>query len=166
MTQEEFKHIIPQLRPLMVDTGRKFFGNTMDAEDVAQESLIRLWHYCRSLDAGRNMQGLAVKVAKNVCIDMLKERQPTATLSGREPAAPAYDNADAAIQTTETRQEIEKAMLHLNPRERELLRARIFESKTVDEISQSTGIGKTSVKSMVSMAKKKIMVKLKQHLGI
>lgn len=61
MTQEEFKHIIPQLRPLMVDTGRKFFGNTMDAEDVAQESLIRLWHYCRSLDAERNMQGLAVR---------------------------------------------------------------------------------------------------------
>lgn len=56
-------------------------------------------------------------------------------------------------------------MLHLNLRERELLQARLFECKTVDEISQSTGIGKTSVKSMVSMAKKKIMVKLKQHLG-
>ena len=68
MTHAEFEHIIPHLRPLMVRVGRDFFGNAEDAEDVAQDSLIRLWTYCEKLDAQRNLEALAVMVAKNICV--------------------------------------------------------------------------------------------------
>lgn len=166
MTQEEFENIIPRLRPLMENVGREFFGNAIDADDVAQESMIRLWRYCMSLDAGRNLQALAIKVAKNVCIDMHKDRLRTGTLYGIETSATAPDHADDTVNAMETRQEIEKAMRHLKPREQELLRARLMENRTVDEISQSTGIGKASVKSMISMAKKKVIKELKQRRTI
>ena len=42
MTQEEFEHIAPALRELMLSVGRSFFGNDDDAEDVAQEGLVAL----------------------------------------------------------------------------------------------------------------------------
>ena len=74
MTRKEFEIIILRLRPLMVKVGRDFFGNQMDAEDVAQEGLLRLWNYCERLNADRNLDALAVKVAKNVCVDIYKER--------------------------------------------------------------------------------------------
>ena len=59
MTRKEFEIIILRLRPLMVKVGRDFFGNQMDAEDVAQEALLRLWKYCERLDADRNLEALA-----------------------------------------------------------------------------------------------------------
>ena len=45
MSPKEFENMVPALRPLMVKVGRDFFGNSTDAEDVAQEGLIRLWKY-------------------------------------------------------------------------------------------------------------------------
>lgn len=75
MTLEEFEHIAPLLRPLMERVGRDFFGNDDDAEDVAQEAMIRLWTYCQHLDASRNLEAFAVKVAKNVCINMHRSRR-------------------------------------------------------------------------------------------
>ncbi|MDO4196462.1 MAG: sigma factor [Prevotellaceae bacterium] len=37
--------------------------------------MIRLWTYCQHLDASRNLEAFAVKVAKNVCINMHRSRR-------------------------------------------------------------------------------------------
>ena len=44
MDRKEFENIVPALRPLMVKVGRDFFGNKDDAEDIAQDALVRLWN--------------------------------------------------------------------------------------------------------------------------
>ena len=75
MNRKEFENIVPELRPLMVKVARDFFGNQDDAEDVAQDALVRLWNYCERLDANRNMKQLAIMVTKNCCIDTYKRRQ-------------------------------------------------------------------------------------------
>lgn len=48
MNRKEFENIVPELRPLMVKVARDFFGNQDDAEDVAQDALVRLWNYLRA----------------------------------------------------------------------------------------------------------------------
>ena len=63
MTRSEFEHIAPRLRPLMVQVALDFFGSEDDAEDVAQEALLSLWRYCEHIQAKRNVEGLAVRVA-------------------------------------------------------------------------------------------------------
>ena len=42
MRIEEFEKLAPDLRQQMLRIGQDFFGNQQDAEDVAQEGLIRL----------------------------------------------------------------------------------------------------------------------------
>lgn len=72
MRIEEFEKLAPDLRQQMLRIGQDFFGNQQDAEDVAQEGLIRLWTYCERLDASFTLSPLAIKVAKNICIDSTK----------------------------------------------------------------------------------------------
>ena len=43
MNRKEFENIVPELRPLMVKVARDFFGNQDDAEDVAQDALVRVF---------------------------------------------------------------------------------------------------------------------------
>ena len=64
----------------------------------------------------------------------------------------------------QAQQKIDEAMERLSPRERELLRKRHIEGHTAEEIAQETGIPKTSVKSMISMAKKKLINELQKIL--
>ena len=165
MSPKEFENIVPVLRPLMVKVGRDFFGNDADADDVAQEGLIRLWRYCERLSAERNMEALAVKVAKNICVEIYRKRTTkTISLTDRLESNEASDDADANIVAGETQQKIDEAMERLSPRERELLRKRHIEGHTADEIATETGIPKPSVKSMISMARKKMIKELQKIL--
>ena len=156
MTLEEFEHIAPLLRPLMVKVGSDFFGNEDDAEDVAQEAMIRLWTYCQQLDASRNLEAFAVKVAKNVCINMHRSRQQHQELSDIHPSPPGYD-ADSGVIRHETEEMIRDSLDNLKPRERELLVMKQMEDKSSAEISKETGIPKRSVQSMIAMAKAKLI---------
>ena len=126
----------------MVRVGRDFFGNAEDAEDVAQDSLIRLWTYCEKLNAQRNLEALAVMVAKNVCLE--------------ESLAPCTTEADAPLLAQEAMQRIDHAMRQLSPREQSLFKARHIDDKSVDEIAAEAHLPKPSVKSMISMAKAKL----------
>ena len=162
MSPQEFENIVPELRLLMVKVGRDFFGNQTDAEDVAQEGLIRLWNYCERLDARRNMEALAVRVAKNVCVDTYRKRSNnTITLDDR---LEDDTTADAHLNAEETQHKIDEAIERLNPRERELLRKRHIEGYTAEEIANETGIPKPSVKSIISMAKRKLINDLQKIL--
>ncbi|MDE6002450.1 MAG: sigma-70 family RNA polymerase sigma factor, partial [Prevotella sp.] len=59
MDRNTFEQTAARLRPLILRIGREFFGSADDAEDVAQETLVQLWHYCEQLDVGRNVEALA-----------------------------------------------------------------------------------------------------------
>ena len=165
MSPKEFENIVPALRPLMVKVGRDFFGNDTDADDVAQEGLIRLWRYCERLNAERNMEALAVKVAKNICVEIYRKRTTRIiSLTDHIESNETSDDADANIVAGETQQKIDEAMERLSPRERELLRKRHIEGHTAEEIATETGIPKPSVKSMISMARKKMTKELQKIL--
>jgi RNA polymerase sigma factor (sigma-70 family) len=146
----------------MVKVGCDFFGNQTDAEDVAQEGLIRLWNFCERLDARRNMEALAIRVAKNVCVETFRKRSNnTITLDDR-----LEDNttADANLDAEDTQHKIDEAIERLSPREQELFRKRHIEGHTAEEIANETGIPKPSVKSIISMAKRKLIKDLQKIL--
>lgn len=111
MNRKEFENIVPELRPLMVKVARDFFGNQDDAEDVAQDALVRLWNYCERLDANRNMKQLAIMVTKNCCIDTYKRRQMMVEVPcpDERMAGETYQ-ADAEVVAQETRGRIDSAI--------------------------------------------------------
>ena len=74
MTRSEFEHIVAQLRQRVLKVGLDFFGNKEDAEDAAQETMVQLWRYLEHIDAGRNVEALAVRVAKNCCVNISRKR--------------------------------------------------------------------------------------------
>ena len=162
MKRKEFEIQIPRLRPIMVKVGRDFFGNKDDAEDVAQDALERLWRYSDRLDADRNLNTLAVMVAKNICIEKYRRRQMVAESLPIDITAETTYEADAGFMSEETREEIERAIGSLPPREQQLVRKRYLEDLSAEEIAQETGIPKPSVKSMLSMAKAKLKKRLRQ----
>ena len=75
MKQQEFEHLIKEIRPLVYDVGMRYFHSREDAEDVAQESLLLLWKYCERMDASQDIRSLVVKVAKNYCVSAKRRKQ-------------------------------------------------------------------------------------------
>jgi len=166
MTLAEFEHIAIELRPSMWKVGMDFFGSADDAEDVAQEALVQLWQYAEKLDAGRNISGLAVRIAKHCCVDMQRKRRGNTVelmpVHEREIGADASPHEE--LERTEAAELLQQLIEELNPRERELFELRQLDGLSNDEIAERTGIPKTSIQVMVSRARKKIFDELQRKL--
>ena len=83
MTQEEFEHIAPRLRELMLSVGHSFFGNDDDAEDVAQEGLVALLRFIDRMEPGIRHDALAIRVAKHCCMDKVRKRKASPFVSAQ-----------------------------------------------------------------------------------
>lgn len=176
MTRQEFEHIVPVMRQLMLGVGRDFFGNEMDAEDVAQDGLLQLWRYCERLDDGHNIPALATRIAKHCCIDIKRRRGST---NGPTPSPIPLDNEVSTrgvglkvglspsphdeLEASELRQALDDAIQRLNPAERRLFQLRQLDGLSLDEISEQTHIAKPSAKSMISAARRKLFEALKKE---
>ena len=68
MTQQEFEHIAQQLRPKLLNIGRQFFNDEDCAEDIAQETLMRLWLLRERIEQQIGIVPLAIRMAKNITI--------------------------------------------------------------------------------------------------
>ena len=165
MTQEEFEHIAPELRDAMLSVGRNFFGNDADAEDVAQEGMLSLLRYVECMDAGKKHHGLAIRIAKHCCMDMVRKRKRATVVSidsvNTPPGSLVGSSPHEELEAMEIRRAMTEAIDHLKPSERRLFELRQISGSSLDEIAEQTGIAKPSIKSMLSTARKKVLEELK-----
>lgn len=156
MTQQEYEHIVPRLRPRLKDIGRQFFGDEEMAEDIAQETLMRLWMLRERIEPQLDIEPLAVRMAKNLCVSewrKQKVRQGNALQS--EPTT-----QEDILHYVEQKEEVArllKAVNQLRPAEQRLFRMRHEAEMDIQQISAVTGIGVRSVSAMLSSAKRKLL---------
>ena len=161
MTRQEFEHIAAQLRQKVLNVSTQFFASRQDAEDAAQEAMVQLWRYCEQIDASRNIDALAVRVAKNCCVSMYRRQQHTADIDQQAIKAPTTEaSPQQQLEAKDTQRMLNEALSLLKPRERELFDMRAVMGLSNEEISSQTGIPKTSIAPMVSEARKKVMTEL------
>ena len=161
MTRQEFEHIAAQLRQKVLNVSTQFFASRQDAEDAAQEAMVQLWRYCEQIDASRNIDALAVRVAKNCCVSMYRRQRHTADIDQQKLKNAANDaSPQEQLEAKDTQRMLNEALSLLKPRERELFDMRAVMGLSNDEISSQTGIPKTSIAPMVSEARKKVMAEL------
>ena len=167
MTRQEFDIFSEGVRAKLLAVARSFvrFGRAGDgeAEDAVQEALTTLWS---AVDGGypvRNPEALAVKITKTVCVKSFRRRrlrqQPLRgdAYEGGAPATAATDFTDCL--------EIRRRLYEgLTQTEKTCLDLRNVDGFSLDEIAEMTGKPKTSVKSTISAARRKMLEQLKKEL--
>ena len=162
MTHSEFEHIAPRLREKVLKVGLDFWHSKEDAEDTAQETMVQLWRYCEHIDAERNVEALAVKMARNHCVSMYRKRQPSADIDPQQLHQLEADDSPLALLEAEDMQRmLTEAVAQLKPRERQLFEMRHTDDLSTEEIAAQTGIPKASVAAMVSAARRKVIITLR-----
>jgi len=165
MTHDAFEHIARELRPKLLHIGVRFFGNNATAEDIAQETLMRLWLIRERIDLQVGIEPLALRMAKNLCVSEWRKRQVRQSV----PLVQEVATSEAATQNIETEDEVERlrrAITLLTPAEQRLFRMRHELEMELSEITAVTGIGPRSVSAMLSTAKRKLYAILFQKGGI
>jgi RNA polymerase sigma factor (sigma-70 family) len=165
MTQQEFEHIVPRLRPRLKDIGRQFFGNEEMAEDIAQETLMRLWMLRERIAPQTDIEPLAVRMAKNLCVSEWRKQKVRQENSLQE-ALTDHKDIQRDVELKEEVARLKRAVSQLKPAEQRLFRMRHEAEMDIQQISVATGIGVRSVSAMLSTAKRKLLEILNAKGGL
>ena len=165
MTRQEYEHIVPELRPRLKNIGRQFFGNEGIAEDIAQETLMRLWMLHERIASLTDIEPLAVRMAKNLCVSEWR-KQKVRQGKDQEVELPAPEDIQHDMELKEEIKRLYQAVSQLKPAEQRLFRMRHEAEMDIQQISAMTGIGARSISAILSTAKRKLQEILTKKGGI
>jgi RNA polymerase sigma-70 factor (ECF subfamily) len=168
-TRREFEECLAECGPLAFRVARGVLRNSADAEDVAQEALLRAYRRFDRLRDRNRFRAWLVRIAFRLALDRLrsgKRREQRDTLwaqpERQRPAATAEDLA----ASSEFQAHLENALAELPEKLRLVLMLAAMEGYTTDEVAAIVGIPVGTVKTRIFHARRLLAEKLRCHTDI
>ncbi|MDR2026544.1 MAG: RNA polymerase sigma factor [Prevotellaceae bacterium] len=155
MDTENFKRVFLPFHGKLYGIARKILENQNDAEDIVQETYIKLWHMRGELESLINPESYAVTLVKNSCLDFLKKVKPE-LYAIYEMEFSSNDSLIANIENKDQLIHIQNIMKQLPARQKHVIRLKIWDNLSNAEIAKLTGLTQGNVKMIISRARKTI----------
>lgn len=158
-----FRSLVDRHLPGVLALARRMLRNEAEAEDVAQEALLKLWRSRDALEVG--LYGLKPwlrRVVSNLCIDKMRSSQRlTVTDDVPEQAEPAEQLAQLEAQDASRR--VEGAIKVLPDRQRTALTLFHYEGLSQIEVGRIMGVSDEAVESLLARARRTLKEALRNE---
>jgi RNA polymerase sigma-70 factor (ECF subfamily) len=152
-------------RPVWVYLAR-ITGDRSLADDLLQESYYRFLRAERSFDSESHRRNYLYRIATNLAHDRHRSRRGVVSVpvpAEHEPSA--LTSHDDVAGDAERRTDLGRAMAKLKPRERELLWLAYAQGSSHEEIAESLGLRRASIKMLLFRARRRLAVLLTGQPG-
>jgi RNA polymerase sigma-70 factor (ECF subfamily) len=164
--RREFEERLAECGPLAYRVARGVLRNTADAEDVAQEALLRAYRSFDRLRDRSRFRGWLVRIAFRIALDRLrsaKRREQRDTLWSQPPHLPPPATAEDIAVSNQFQGHLDRALEELPKKLRLALLLSAMEGHTIEEIASMLDVPTGTVKSRIFIARKKLAEKLRCH---
>lgn len=161
--RREFEERLAECGPLAYRVARGVLRSDTDAEDVAQEALLRAYRRFEHLRDRRRFRAWLVRIAFRLAIDRTrsaKRREARETLWSR--SAPRSSTEDQAA-TSEFQEHLDRAMDELPDKHRLVVMLAAMQGHSLEEVAEMLGLPIGTVKSRLFFARKQLAEKLRCH---
>lgn len=154
-----------RLTPRIYAHAARVLGEPAEAEDVAQEALIRLWRIAPQWRSGEaKVTTWVYRVVANLCTDRLRKRRTTPLDDVAEPADPA-PSAAQGIQHKARVDALQAALDTLPDRQRQAVVLRHIDGLANPEIADILDVGVEAVESLTARGKRALRAALDGQRG-
>lgn len=149
-----FRALVDRHLAAVLAIARRMLRDDAEAEDVAQETMLRLWKSSPSIEAGpQGLRPWLRRVASNLAIDRVRSgRRVSVVEEVPEVAEPAGQLA--GLEAADTGARVDAALKALPERQRLALVLFHFEGLSQIEIGRSMGISDEAVESLLARARR------------
>lgn len=159
MKKEDFEHSAQSWRRLAEQTAYALRLTADDAEDVAQDVMIRLWTMREELEL-LTVQRLIVVMARRLSLNLLRHSREQESLDVSEQSEGSLTPLQL-MQEGEMMSWLEKRMQALPRTERLVLHMRQVEQRSLDEMATLLGLRQHTVETLLSNARRKLLEEIK-----
>jgi RNA polymerase sigma-70 factor (ECF subfamily) len=167
--RREFETRLAECGPLAYRVARGVLRNSADAEDVAQEALLRAYRSFDRLRDRSRFRGWLVRISYRIALDRLrssKRREERDTEWNRPEHKPPAHTAEDLAASSEFQTRLQHALEELPEKLRLVLLLAAMEGHTIEEISEMVGVSVGTVKSRIFYARKQLAEKLRCHVNL
>ena len=166
--RREFEQRLAECGPLAFRVACGVLRNTADAEDVAQEALLRAYRrFDRLRDRGR-FRAWLVRITYRLALDRLrssKRREQRHTFWSQPAHQLRAATTEELAASNEFQAHLDRALEELPEKLRLVLLLAAKEGHTIDEIAAMLGIPAGTVKSRIFFARKQLAEQLRCHVN-
>lgn len=159
--QEAARILTDQLLPGALRQAWRMLGDQNEAEDVAQEAMLRLWRQAPDWRAGEaRISTWLYRVIHNLCIDRLRRRRPSVTIEDVPEPVDPEPSVLMRMAQTETSRAVAAAIADLPERQRQAIVLRHFEAWSNPEIGEALDCSVEAVESLLARGRRTLAKKL------
>ena len=139
---EAFERLVEQYSAKVFHLAYSMIGNETQAEDVAQEVLLRIWKGLPGYHGGASLSTWIYTIARNTCLTELKRRTRHPTVSMDEPAFAAAIDSVPALQSSDPEsgleQDVRQMLSQLPEKYRQVITLFYLEQKSYERVLGNT----------------------------
>ena len=161
MSYDRLTQLLETLHPQLLSQATHIVGDQDDAEDVVQESLLRLLVHRQEWEHYSSLEALCRTVVHHQAIDFLRRTRPRAEIEEADRLlAPSTEDE---IEHAEVQALLTSAIDSLPTKQRLIFRLKEVEGYEVEEIARIAGLSPEAIYNNLSRARSALRSRLLMH---
>jgi len=158
-----FRTITERHLSAVLALARRMLRDDAEAEDIAQETMLRLWRSSSGIELGNyGLRPWLRRVASNLCIDRTRSGKRVSVMEEVPEVSQPADQI-TSIEMREASARVDAALKALPERQRLALVLFHFEGLSQVEVGNSMGISDEAVESLLARARRALKAELKEE---
>jgi RNA polymerase sigma-70 factor (ECF subfamily) len=151
-----FQQLLDRYLADIVAFAMRYLKQMADAEDIAQETFLRVWNRADSWQpvAGATLRSWIYRIAYNLCMDHLRSRIETTSIEDIDYASLQASQPEARIETDERMQNLDAALQQLPVRQYTALSLHLSHGLSYEEAASSMHISLQAFESLIARARR------------
>jgi RNA polymerase sigma-70 factor (ECF subfamily) len=167
---EAFELLLPRFQDKVFRLAFSMMHNETQAEDVAQDVLVKIWKALPSYHGGAALSTWIYTITRNTCLTELKKRSTRPTVSLHEPEMEVTADSIPALQASDAdagmEMDAETLLAKLPEKYRRIITLFYLEQKSYDEVATMLAMPLGTVKTLLFRAKKELLAIGNRQPGI
>ncbi|TPG46520.1 RNA polymerase sigma factor [Sphingomonas glacialis] len=148
--------------PRILSLATRMLRDTTEAEDIAQETFVRIWRTAGAWQPGRaKFDTWLHTVVLNLCRDRLRRRREITGDAMQEPVDPSPD-AEAGLIETERGDAVANAIAELSERQREAILLVHYQDMSGADAAAALDISVEALESLLARGRRTLRAKLSE----
>jgi RNA polymerase sigma-70 factor (ECF subfamily) len=159
--RREFEERLAECGPLAYRVARGVLRNSADAEDVAQEALLRAYRRFERLRDRTRFRAWLVRIAFRLAIDRTRSSKRREARENLWPQSARVPSTEDQAASSEFQEHLERAMGELPEKHRLVLLLAAMQGHSLEEVAEMLALPIGTVKSRLFFGRKQLAEKLR-----